>query len=96
MWLKDGRAIQDVVGNDYTLLDLTGNYDSSAIEAAFAKIGAPLEVIHLDEPHTRETLNASVLLLRPDLHIAWRNRGYPVSIADLARVVTGHGPGFQA
>lgn len=96
MWLKDGRAIQDVVGNDYTLLDLTGNYDSSAMEAAFAKIGAPLEVIHLDEPHIRETLNASVLLLRPDLHIAWRNRGYPESIADLPRVVTGHGPGFQA
>jgi len=96
MWLKDGRALQDVLGNDYTLLDLTGSYDSSAMEAAFAEIGAPLEVVRLDEPHVRETLKASVLLLRPDLHIAWRERGYPEKIGDIARVVTGHGPGFQA
>lgn len=95
MWLKDGRAMQDVLGNDYTLLDLTGVYDSSPLEAAFAAIGAPLDVVRLDEPHVRETLKASVLLLRPDLHIAWRDRGYPESIEDVARVVTGHGPGFQ-
>jgi len=87
--------MQDVLGNDYILLDLTGNYDSTAIEEAFAKIGAPLEVVRLDEPHVRETLNASVLLLRPDLHIAWREHGYPASIADVVDVVTGHGPGFE-
>lgn len=96
MWLKDGRAMQDVLGHDYILLDLTGTYDSAEMEAAFAKIGAPLEVVRLDEPHVRETLNASVLLLRPDLHIAWRERGYPASIEDVVRVVTGHGPGFES
>ena len=88
--------MQDVLGHDYILLDLTGTYDSAEMEAAFAKIGAPLEVVRLDEPHVRETLNASVLLLRPDLHIAWRERGYPASIEDVVRVVTGHGPGFES
>ncbi|MEP6869664.1 MAG: FAD-dependent monooxygenase [Novosphingobium sp.] len=96
MWLKDGRAMQDVLGDDYTLLDLTGAYDSTAMEAAFERIGAPLKVVRLDEPHVRDTLKASVLLLRPDLHIAWRDSGYPAPIEDVARVVTGHGPGFQA
>ena len=95
MWLKDGRAMQDLFGSGYTLLDLSGSYDSAAIEAAFAEIGAPLEVIRLDEPHVRETLKASVLLIRPDLHIAWRETGYPDSIEDVARVVTGHGPGYR-
>ena len=95
MWLKDGRAMQDLFGSGYTLLDLSGSYDSVAIEAAFAEIGAPLEVIRLDEPHVRETLKASVLLIRPDLHIAWRETGYPDSIEDVARVVTGHGPGYR-
>jgi len=95
MWLKDGRAMQDLFGSGYTLLDLSGTYDSTAMEAAFAEIGAPLEVIRLDEPHVRETLKASVLLIRPDLHIAWRETGYPNSIKEVARVVTGHGPGFR-
>ena len=95
MWLKDGRAMQDLFGSGYTLLDLSGIYDSAAMEAAFAEIGAPLEVIRLDEPHVRETLKASVLLIRPDLHIAWRETGYPDSIKEVARVVTGHGPGFR-
>ena len=95
MWLKDGRAMQDLLGSGYTLLDLSGTYDSTAMEAAFAEIGAPLEVIRLDEPHVRETLKASVLLIRPDLHIAWRETGYPNSIKEVARVVTGHGPGFR-
>lgn len=95
MWLKDGGAMQDLFGSGYTLLDLSGTYDSAAMEAAFAEIGAPLEVIRLDEPHVRETLKASVLLIRPDLHIAWRETGYPDSIKEVARVVTGHGPGFR-
>ena len=95
MWLKDGGAMQDLFGSGYTLLDLSGTYDSAAMEAAFAEIGAPLEVIRLDEPHVRETLKASVLLIRPDLHIAWRESGYPDSIKEVARVVTGHGPGFR-
>jgi len=95
MWLKNGRAMQDLFGSGYTLLDLSGTYDSAAMEAAFAEIGAPLEVIRLDEPHVRETLKASVLLIRPDLHIAWRETGYPNSIKEVARVVTGHGPGFR-
>ncbi|MEP7351348.1 MAG: FAD-dependent monooxygenase [Sphingorhabdus sp.] len=96
MWLKDGRAMQDVLGDDYTLLDLTGTYDSITMEAAFERIGAPLKVVRLDEPRVRDTLKASVLLLRPDLHIAWRGLGNPEAIEDVARVVTGHGPGFQA
>lgn len=95
MWLKDGRAMQDLFGSGYTLLDLEGSYDSEAMESAFAQVGAPLEIIRLDEPHVRETLKASVLLIRPDLHIAWRGTGYPNSIEEVVRVVTGHGPGFR-
>lgn len=96
MWLTDGRALQDVLGADYTLLDLTGAYDSTAMEAAFAAIGAPLEVVRLDEPHVRAMLKGSVFLLRPDLHIAWRGRGYPEAVQDIARIATGHGPSFRA
>jgi hypothetical protein len=40
-------------------------------------VGAPLEVLRLDEPHLREAYRASVFLLRPDSYIAWRDDGPP-------------------
>ena len=50
LWLKDGRALQDLAGAWYTFVDLHGDTDTTQIEAAFAAIGAPLEVLRLDEP----------------------------------------------
>ncbi len=95
MWLRDGRALQDVLGDDYTLLDLRGDCETGSLEAAFRDVGAPLEVLRLDEPHLREVYRASVFLLRPDLHIAWRGEGPPEDPERLATIVTGHGPGFH-
>ena len=91
IWLKDGRAMPDVLSQDFTLVDLTNGADTAAIEAAFAVIGAPLEVVRLDEPHVREVYECSLLLLRPDLHIAWRGDALPDDAAALATRVTGHG-----
>jgi hypothetical protein len=49
MWLNDGRALQDVLGNDYTLLDLHGDCDASSPVEALRSLGAPLDVLHLHE-----------------------------------------------
>ncbi|MSP00775.1 MAG: 2-polyprenyl-6-methoxyphenol hydroxylase [Acetobacteraceae bacterium] len=89
MWLKDGRAMQDVLGDDYTLLDLRGDCDSRPLEAAFRALGAPLEALRLDERRVREVYGASVFLLRPDLHIAWRGDGAPGDPVGLAARATG-------
>jgi hypothetical protein len=77
------------VGDDYTVLDLRGDADTSALEAAFRARGAPLTVIHRDEKRVREVYGASVFLLRPDLHIAWRGDGAPLDPAGLAAIATG-------
>jgi hypothetical protein len=66
MWLGDDRALRDVLGHDYTFLDLRGDCETGPLEAAFRSIGAPLRVLRLDEPHLREVYRASVFLLRPD------------------------------
>jgi 2-polyprenyl-6-methoxyphenol hydroxylase-like FAD-dependent oxidoreductase len=89
MWLKDGRALQDVLGDDYTLLDLRGDCDAGLLVAAFRALGAPLDVLHLDEARVRSVYGASVFLLRPDLHIAWRGDGPPPDPAGLAALATG-------
>lgn len=89
MWLKDGRALQDVLGDDYTLLDLRGDCSTAPIEAAFRAVGAPLAILHLDEARVREVYGASVFLLRPDLHIVWRGDGPPPDPIALAALATG-------
>jgi 2-polyprenyl-6-methoxyphenol hydroxylase-like FAD-dependent oxidoreductase len=92
MWLRDGSALQDRLGDNYTLLDLTGDCDASALVAAFKQHGAPIEVLRLDEKRVREVYGASVFLLRPDLHIVWRGDGPPEDPAALAALATGWGP----
>ena len=89
MWLKDGRALQDVLGDDYTLLDLRGDCDAAPLVAAFRALGAPFDVLRLDEARVRAVYGASVLLLRPDLHIAWRGDVAPPDPVGLAAQVTG-------
>ena len=88
MWLRDGRALQDALGDWYTLLDFDGR-DTSSFEAAFRAIGAPFQVLRLDEPHMRKLYDKSLYLLRPDLHIAWRGDSAPSDIRGLVDRVTG-------
>lgn len=64
-------------GADYALLDLAGRTDTSEVEAAFSRTGAPLQVFHSDEPGARAVYGASLLLLRPDLHVFWRGERLP-------------------
>jgi hypothetical protein len=90
MWLRDGRAMHDVLGTDYTLLDLRGDCETEALEGAFRALGAPLAVLRLDEPEVRGVYGCSVLLLRPDLHVAWRGERAPQDAVALAELATGH------
>jgi hypothetical protein len=90
MWLKDGRALQDLLGDDYTLLDLRGDCATDAVAQAFHAFGAPLKVLRLDEPEVRQVYGCSMLLLRPDLHIAWRGDRAPENPGALAAIATGH------
>jgi 2-polyprenyl-6-methoxyphenol hydroxylase-like FAD-dependent oxidoreductase len=89
MWLNDGRAMQDVLGNDYTLLDLRGDCDVIPLLEAFRALGAPIDVVHLDEERVRSVYGATVFLLRPDLHIVWRGDGPPANPSGLAALATG-------
>lgn len=91
MWLKDGRALQDALGCGYTLLDLTGQYATDRLQARFAAAGAPLDVLHLDEPRIRAVFGHPLLLLRPDLHIFWRGDALPAALDEFVLAATGHG-----
>ncbi len=92
VWLADGTAIQDAMGQDFTLVDLTGNGALAGTAAAFADAGIPLSLFERDEPHVRQVYATSFLLVRPDLHIAWRGDEPPKNPVGLAALVSGHVP----
>ncbi len=91
-WLDDGSAMQDRIGygHGYTLLRLGGTRaDTSALERAFAALGAPLQVLDVPDAAPRDVYGYDLLLLRPDMHVAWRGNALPLEPAALAAMATG-------
>jgi hypothetical protein len=93
VWLADGTAMQDRIGygHGYTLLRLGSTQASTeALQRAFAALGAPLQVLDIPDAAPRDIYGRDFLLLRPDLHVAWRGNAAPREPEQLARVVTGY------
>ena len=55
----------------------------------FAAHGAPLQVLEISDEQPREIYGYDLLLLRPDMHIAWRGNAPPEDAEKLVRMVTG-------
>ena len=91
VWLEGGVAMQDKIGDGYTLLRLGGaKADASALEKAFAAIGAPFAVVDVPDQAARDIYERDLLLIRPDLHVAWRGNRLPEQPERLAAMATGH------
>ena len=90
-WLEGHAAIQDALGPGFTLLRLGGTRESAAgLEKAFNELGAPFELLDTADPNARDLYGFDLILLRPDLHVAWRGNRVPAEAARLAALVTGH------
>jgi hypothetical protein len=91
IWLGNGTALHDCIGDGYTLLRLAGTpAETAPLERAFASYGAPLEVLNIDEDRPRDLYGYDLLLLRPDLHVVWRGNRLPEDHVKLAATATGH------
>jgi 2-polyprenyl-6-methoxyphenol hydroxylase-like FAD-dependent oxidoreductase len=92
-WLDDGTAMQDRIGYDsgFTLLRLgRSQADVAGLAKAFATYGAPFRVLDIPDAGPRAIYGYDLLLLRPDLHVAWRGNAPPADTARLAAMATGH------
>ncbi|MEO8808611.1 MAG: hypothetical protein ABI433_21210 [Burkholderiaceae bacterium] len=49
----------------------------------------PLQVLDIASERAREVYERALVLVRPDLHVAWRGDVVPVDAAALVRQVTG-------
>jgi hypothetical protein len=93
VWLADGTPVQDRIAYEgYTLLRLGRvNADTSALEKALRACGAPLAVLDMPDEAPRQVYGHDLLLLRPDLHVAWRGNRPPEDPENVAATVTGYG-----
>ena len=95
-WLPDGSSVYDLLGAEFTVLQLSPHADvRRLVEAAVAR-GVPLQVVDLGWAEAlRDLYGADLVLVRPDQHVAWR--GDQVADAEeLLAGVTGAGADVPA
>jgi hypothetical protein len=90
VWLEDGRALHDLVGDGFTLLCLADAQNGVPLAQAFARLGAPFSTLDIDSARARDVYGYDLLLMRPDLHVVWRGNALPGDPAKLAALATGH------
>jgi 2-polyprenyl-6-methoxyphenol hydroxylase-like FAD-dependent oxidoreductase len=91
MWLRDGTALHDRLGDGYTLLRMGRgtSVDTNALEATMRASGAPFEVVDIPDDDLRRVYERDLILLRPDLHVVWRGDKAPADPQKVAAMATG-------
>lgn len=88
-WLGDGAALQDRMGPWYTIARVgDAAPPAGPLASRLARLGVPVRIVTLGA-ELRALLGAALLLVRPDLHVAWRGARIPEDPDQVARAVTG-------
>jgi 2-polyprenyl-6-methoxyphenol hydroxylase-like FAD-dependent oxidoreductase len=91
VWLDDGQALHDRIGNEFTLVSLGQDRQAlSALRQSFAEFGAKLDVVQIESKPPRDVYGYDLILVRPDLHVVWRGNSVPADHRAIANVATGH------
>ena len=94
VWLDDGDSILDRFGQGFTLLVTgpMGNYphdDVRALSTAASEVNMPLTVIAVEHPEIAARYAARLILIRPDLMVAWRADALTCPAREILDVVRG-------
>ena len=106
LWLDDGNPLHDVLGSGFTLLRIqpaggpgvpVAPADRGAVAfarelaAEFGRLGAPLDLVEVTSVAAQAVYPGHrLILVRPDLHVAWRSGDSMPTAAALAALVTGN------
>ena len=87
-WLSDGRSLYDALGDGYGLIRFDPDVAVDGLVAAAKRRGIPLTMLDVDEKEARTIYAKTLVLVRPDRHVAWRGDeepNDPVNLIDLVR-----------
>ncbi|HEX8902911.1 FAD-dependent monooxygenase [Vitreimonas sp.] len=78
-WLDDGRSLYDVFGEGFTLIgfERAGDAELQRAEADAHGLGIPLKTIRITDARIAALYERSLVLIRPDQHVAWRGDVWP-------------------
>jgi len=68
----DGTSLYDRLGSEFSLVGDLTQAAASAFAKAAATLGVPLELVGVDASACAGHFAASLVLVRPDQHVAWR------------------------
>lgn len=88
IWLTPEQSILDVLGAGFTLLDFTGADAGARWAECASAMGVPLDVVRVDHEGAKALYAADLVLVRPDLMVAWRG-GRDQEPASVLEVVSG-------
>jgi 2-polyprenyl-6-methoxyphenol hydroxylase-like FAD-dependent oxidoreductase len=83
--LSNGRNVFEELGRGFTLLALGA--DAGAFERAARARQVPLKILRDSGAAARENYGASLILVRPDQHVAWAGDTAPDAAAIMQRVI---------
>jgi hypothetical protein len=89
VWLDDGSSLFDHFGSGFCLLKLAHDAETAPIQRAAAKVGLPLKVLEFDNSSIGALYERSLVLIRPDQHVAWRGDVPPQDCEALVNIVRG-------
>jgi len=90
VWLADGTSTIDWFGKGFVLYSTPAKIDAAkSIEAGFIKHKIPISLVTSDLPNVHKIYEFSLVLIRPDGHVAWRGKTPPENSTNLALQVTG-------
>jgi 2-polyprenyl-6-methoxyphenol hydroxylase-like FAD-dependent oxidoreductase len=89
-WLDDGRSTLDLFGDGFVLLRLGAKAPDATrlIDAAKAR-GVPMRAVALADPEVAVLYETSLVLVRPDGHVAWRGNELPADADGIVERVRG-------
>ena len=103
LWLDDGTPLHDTLGSGFTLLriqtaggpgalaDHVAAGFAGEVAAEFGRLGAPLDLVEVTSAAAQAVYPGHrLILVRPDLHVAWRSGDRLPAAATLAALVTGN------
>ncbi len=80
-WLEDGRSLYDLFGMDFALVVAEGaEAEGARAENDAKRAGIPFRVVRPGAVPVRELYGASLALVRPDQHVAWRGERWDATV----------------
>ena len=90
LYLKDGTALFDQFGPEFTLLRLGGTTaDTRALSDAAESRGVPMDIVDIDDIAVRDVYERDLILVRPDGHVAWRGDQVPENPVEIIDAIRG-------